>query len=140
MHRIVARQIGDDSNKVAELTQMQGRLVRRRERRRQAHRRTGSGLDGKGEVAVFSYDADTVPRPGIKAILAKANDKRSTEEQKVLDGHTRGVNQADLEKADREGRRLRGRVQAGRRHGRGGRARQGYGAAATTRRQRRQPR
>ena len=90
MHRIVARQIGDDSNKIAELSQMQGRVWSVAVSADGKRIAAGSGLDGKGEVAVFSYDADTVP-DNIKAILAKANDKRSTEEQKVLDGHTRGV-------------------------------------------------
>jgi WD40 repeat protein len=90
MHRITARQIGDDANRVAVLSQMQGRVWSVAVSPDARYIAAGGGVDGKGEVAVFSYDAETVP-DNIKAILAKANDKRGTEEQKTLDKHTGGI-------------------------------------------------
>ncbi|MBV8879231.1 MAG: DUF1549 domain-containing protein, partial [Planctomycetaceae bacterium] len=48
----------------------------------------GSGLDGKGEVAVFAYEMNPAPPDNIKAILAKEVAKRSVDEQKALDKYT----------------------------------------------------
>ncbi len=94
MHRIVARQIGDDSNKIRELSPMQGRVWSVAVSGDGKYIAAGSGLDGKGEVAVFSYELNTAVPENIKAILIKAVSARSVEEQKVLDAHTKaGVKQ-----------------------------------------------
>jgi mono/diheme cytochrome c family protein len=94
MHRIVARQIGDDSNKIAEMPAMQGRVWSVAVSADAKRIAAGSGLDGKGEVAVFSYEMNAAPPDNIKAILAKKVAARSTEEQKALDGYTKtGVKQ-----------------------------------------------
>jgi WD40 repeat protein len=87
MHRIVARQIGDDSNKIKELPAMQGRVWSVAVSPDAKRIAAGSGLDGKGEVAVYAYENPVVP-DNIKAILAKPVTGRSVEEQKALDGHT----------------------------------------------------
>ncbi|MBI3854686.1 MAG: hypothetical protein HY293_03225 [Planctomycetes bacterium] len=94
MHRIVARQIGDDANKIAELSAMQGRIWSVAVSPDAKRIAAGSGLDGKGEVAVYSYEMNSAPPDNIKAILAKKAAARSVEEQKALDGFTRtGVKQ-----------------------------------------------
>jgi mono/diheme cytochrome c family protein len=93
MHRIVARQIGDDSNKIRELTPMQGRVWSVAVSADGKRIAAGSGLDGKGEVAVSSYEAGAPP-DNIKAILAKKAPARSVDEQKALDAFTReGIKQ-----------------------------------------------
>src|SRR6185436_3131019 len=90
MHRIVARQIGDDSNKIAEMSQMQGRVWSVAVSADGKRIAAGSGLDGKGEVAVFSYEMNPEVPADIKAILAKRAADRNVEEQKKLDNYTRG--------------------------------------------------
>src|SRR4051812_6229052 len=71
MHRIVARQIGDDSNKVkGDLPAMQGRIWSVAVSPDAKRFAAGSGLDGKGEVAVFAYEMNPAPPDNIKAILA----------------------------------------------------------------------
>jgi WD40 repeat protein/mono/diheme cytochrome c family protein len=90
MHRIVARQIGDDSNKISVQSPMQGRVWSVAVSADAKRFAAGSGLDGKGEVALYSYDNHAAPPDNIKAILAKAMASRGTEEQKALDGFTAG--------------------------------------------------
>ncbi len=94
MHRIVARQIGDDSNKIRELPQMQGRVWSVAVSADGKRIAAASGLDGKGEVALFSYDVDAAVPDNIKAILAKRVADRNVEEQKAVDAHTKtGIKQ-----------------------------------------------
>jgi WD40 repeat protein len=89
MHRIVARQIGDDANKVkGDLPAMQGRIWSVAVSPDAKRFAAGSGLDGKGEVAVFAYEMNPAPPDNIKAILAKDVSKRSVDEQKALDKFT----------------------------------------------------
>jgi WD40 repeat protein len=89
MHRIVARQIGDDSNKVkGELAAMQGRIWSVAVSPDAKRFAAGSGLDGKGEVDVYAYEMNPAPPDNIKAILAKEVAKRSVDEQKALDKFT----------------------------------------------------
>jgi WD40 repeat protein len=90
MHRIVARQIGDDSNRISVQGAMQGRIWSVAVSPDGKRFAAGSGLDGKGEVALFSYDNHAAPPDNIKAILAKPMASRSTDEQKALDGFTAG--------------------------------------------------
>jgi WD40 repeat protein/mono/diheme cytochrome c family protein len=90
MHRIVARQIGDDSNKISEMAQMQGRVWSVAVSADGKRIAAGSGLDGKGEVAVFSYEMNPEVPADIKAILAKRVADRNVEEQKKLDNYTKG--------------------------------------------------
>jgi WD40 repeat protein/mono/diheme cytochrome c family protein len=89
MHRIVARQIGDDSNKIRELSPMQGRVWSVAVSSDGKRIAAGSGLDGKGEVAVFAYEMNPTPPDNIKAIQGKAAAARSVDEQKALDAFTR---------------------------------------------------
>lgn len=88
MHRIVARQIGDDSNKIKELTPMAGRVWSVAVSPDAKRIAAGSGLDGKGEVAVYAYENVEGAPANIKAILAKPQGGRSVDEQKALDGYT----------------------------------------------------
>ncbi|HZE98804.1 MAG TPA: DUF1549 domain-containing protein [Planctomycetota bacterium] len=88
MHRIVARQIGDDSNKIKELPAMQGRVWSVAVSPDAKRIAAGSGLDGKGEVAVTAYEMNPAPPDNLKAILAKEAAKRSVDEQKALDKFT----------------------------------------------------
>jgi WD40 repeat protein/mono/diheme cytochrome c family protein len=90
MHRIVARQIGDDSNKISEMPQMQGRVWSVAVSADGKRIAAGSGLDGKGDVAVFSYEMNPEVPADIKAILAKRVADRNVEEQKKVDAYTRG--------------------------------------------------
>jgi WD40 repeat protein len=103
IHRLVGRVIGDDSNLIRELPAMRGRVwsvdVSPDGKRIVA----GSGLDGRGEVAVYSYEFDTSLPDGIKAIMGKVSTSRSQQERETLEKyHKAGVKQiakADVEKA-----------------------------------------
>ncbi len=92
MHRLVQRRIGDDSNLIREFPAMRGRIwdldVSRDGKRIVA----GSGLDGRGEVAVYSYEFDTSLPDAIKAVMAKVASSRSAQEREALEKyHTAGV-------------------------------------------------
>ncbi len=92
MHRETKRVIGDDSNLIRIMPAMSGRIwniaVSRDGRRFAA----GSGLDGVGEVAVFSYEMDTTLPEKIKVIMNKRTEKRSLNDKAALDQyHVAGV-------------------------------------------------
>jgi WD40 repeat protein len=94
IHRLVERKIGDDSNLVRELPAIAGRLWGLAVSPDGKRIAAGSGVDGKGEVATYSYEFDTALPENIKAIMRKEVSGRNGDERKVLsDYHHKDVKQ-----------------------------------------------
>jgi len=94
MHRQVARAIGDDSNLIRDLPPLKGRVWSVAVSNDGKRIAAGSGLDGQGEVALYSYEFDTTLPDKIKGIMAKVSTSRSGEEAKTLaQYHVEGVKQ-----------------------------------------------
>ncbi|HYF00745.1 MAG TPA: DUF1553 domain-containing protein, partial [Planctomycetota bacterium] len=94
VHRLVERKIGDDSNLIKELPALIGRVWSVAVSRDGKRIAAGSGLDGKGEVALYSYEFDTALPEPIKAIMRKEVGGRSADDKKALAKyHTDGVQQ-----------------------------------------------
>jgi WD40 repeat protein len=94
MHRLVSRVIGDDSNLIRELPPMKGRVWNVAVSPDGTRIAAASGLDGQGEVALYSYEFDTKLPDKIKAIMGKVSTSRSAEERKALEQyHAEGVKQ-----------------------------------------------
>jgi WD40 repeat protein len=85
--RITARKIGDDSNLVRNLLPMTGRVFCVAVSPNGKRIAAVSALDGKGELAVYSYEFDTTLPAGLKAISAKRRQDRNTAEQQKLDAY-----------------------------------------------------
>jgi len=83
--RITARKIGDDSNLIKTLEPMVGRVFCVAVSRDGKRIAAVSSLDGKGELAVYSYEFDTNLPDDLKAISAKRVRERNEAEQKKLD-------------------------------------------------------
>ncbi|MEZ6130914.1 MAG: DUF1549 domain-containing protein [Planctomycetaceae bacterium] len=83
--RITARKIGDDSNLIKTLSPMTGRVFGVAVSRDGKRIAAVSSLDGKGELAVYSYEFDTKLPDDLKAISAKRSRDRKPEEQQKLD-------------------------------------------------------
>ena len=83
--RITARKIGDDSNLIKTLQPMTGRVFGVAVSRDGKRIAAVSSLDGKGELAVYSYEFDTNLPDDLKAISAKRVRDRKEAEQKKLD-------------------------------------------------------
>ncbi len=94
MHRLVNRVIGDDSNLIREMPALRGRLWSVAVSPDGKRIAAGSGLDGKGEIAVYSYEFDTALPDPIKAIMGKVSTSRSPAERKTLEEyHVKDVKQ-----------------------------------------------
>lgn len=92
IHRLVERKIGDDSNLIRELPPMKGRVWSVAVSRDGKRIAAGSGLDGKGEIALYSYEFETSLPDPIKAIMRKEVFNRSAQEKQRLDQyHKEGV-------------------------------------------------
>ncbi len=90
MHRLTARVIGDDANLIRRMPPMLGRIFSVAVSSDGKRIAAGSSLDGKGEVAVYSYEFDTSLPEAIKRINAKVG--RTPEEKAALEKyHTEGV-------------------------------------------------
>jgi WD40 repeat protein/mono/diheme cytochrome c family protein len=90
MHRLTARVIGDDANLIRRMPPMLGRIFSVAVSRDGKRIAAGSSLDGKGEVAVYSYEFDTSLPEKIKRINEKVG--RTPEENAALEKyHTDGV-------------------------------------------------
>ena len=85
--RITARKIGDDSNLIKTLQPMVGRVFGVAASRDGKRIAAVSALDGKGELAVYSYEFDTKLPDDLKAISAKRVRDRSAAEHQKLDGY-----------------------------------------------------
>jgi WD40 repeat protein/mono/diheme cytochrome c family protein len=85
--RITARKIGDDANLIRQLNPMTGRVFGVAVSRDGKRIAAVSALDGKGELAVYSYEFDTSLPDDLKAISSKRTRSRSAEEQKKLDDY-----------------------------------------------------
>jgi WD40 repeat protein/mono/diheme cytochrome c family protein len=85
MFRIVGRVIGDDSNLIREFPGLKGRIWSVAVSRDGKRFAAGSGLDGKGEVAVFSYEFDSTLPDKIRGIMGKVVTDRKPEEKSALD-------------------------------------------------------
>src|SRR5262249_18226682 len=90
--RITNRSIGDDSNLIRQMPPMKGRIFGVAVSRDGKRIVAGSGLDGAGEVHVYSYEFDTSAPENIKKINSKVVTARTPEEKAELDKyHTEGV-------------------------------------------------
>ena len=85
--RITARKIGDDSNLIKRLNPMSGRVFGVAVSGDGTRIAAVSSLNGKGELAVYSYEFDTKLPDNLKAISAKRVKQRNADEQKKLDDH-----------------------------------------------------
>ncbi|MEO2016795.1 MAG: DUF1549 domain-containing protein [Fuerstiella sp.] len=85
--RITARKIGDDSNLIKRLKPMSGRVFGVAVSSDGTRIAAVSSLNGKGELAVYSYEFDTKLPDDLKAITAKRVQQRKPAEQKKLDDH-----------------------------------------------------
>ncbi|MEO1981644.1 MAG: hypothetical protein ABGZ24_14095, partial [Fuerstiella sp.] len=85
--RITARKIGDDSNLIKRLKPMSGRVFGVAVSSDGTRIAAVSSLNGKGELAVYSYEFDTKLPDDLKAISAKRVQQRKADEQKKLDEH-----------------------------------------------------
>lgn len=85
--RITARKIGDDSNLIKTLSPMAGRVFGVAVSRDGKRIAAVSSLNGKGELAVYSYEFDTSLPADLKAISAKRSRDRKPEEQQKLDDY-----------------------------------------------------
>lgn len=85
--RITARKIGDDSNLIKKLQPMVGRVFGTGVSKDGKRLAAVSSLDGKGELAVYSYEFDTAFPDDLKAISAKRVRDRKPEEQTKLDDY-----------------------------------------------------
>ncbi|MDG2130833.1 MAG: DUF1549 domain-containing protein [Fuerstiella sp.] len=85
--RITARKIGDDSNLIKRLNPMSGRVFGVAVSSDGTRIAAVSSLNGKGELAVYSYEFDTMLPDDLKAISAKRVQQRKADEQKKLDDH-----------------------------------------------------
>ena len=83
--RITARKIGDDANLIRRLNPMTGRVFGVAVSRDGKRIAAVSSLDGKGELAVYSYEFDTTLPKDLQAISAKRVRDRKADEQKKLD-------------------------------------------------------
>jgi WD40 repeat protein len=85
IHRLVERKIGDDSNLIREMPPIAGRLWSVAVSADGKRLAAGSGVDGKGEVAVYSYEFDPALPENIKGIMRKEVSGRSADDKKILD-------------------------------------------------------
>lgn len=83
--RITARKIGDDSNLIKTLQPMVGRVFGAAVSKDGSRLAAVSSLNGKGELAVYSYEFDSAFPKDLKAISAKRVRDRKPDEQKKLD-------------------------------------------------------
>jgi WD40 repeat protein len=91
--RITARKIGDDANLVRTLNPMRGRVFDVTVSSSGTRIAAVSALDGKGELAIYSYEFDTSLPDDLKAISEKRVQQRKPEEQKKLDEYrTKNIN------------------------------------------------
>ena len=102
MHRIVVRRIGDDSNLIRLLPSMTGRIWNVAVSRDGKRIAAASGLDGRGEVAFYTYEFDTSLPDNIKRIMGKVASSRNPKERKALsDYHAKDVKQLWKAKVDK---------------------------------------
>lgn len=85
--RITARKIGDDSNLIKTLQPMVGRVFGVAVSRDGKRIAAVSSLNGKGELAVYSYEFDPTLPKDLMAISAKRVRDRKADEQKKLDDY-----------------------------------------------------
>ncbi|MDX1963664.1 MAG: DUF1549 domain-containing protein [Pirellulales bacterium] len=84
LYRETARMIGDDANLVFELFPMLGRVFSTRFSPDGRRIVCGSGLDGRGEVAVMTYEYDGDVPANIKQIMGKVPGGRNDPERQAL--------------------------------------------------------
>jgi WD40 repeat protein/mono/diheme cytochrome c family protein len=89
MFRLVGRVIGDDSNIIREFPEMRGRVYSIAVSRDGKRVAAGSGLDGQGEVSVYSYEFDTKLPEAVKGIMGKVSTSRSGAENEALEKYKR---------------------------------------------------
>ncbi len=92
MHRIVGRVIGDDSNIIREFPAIPGRVNAVAVSADGKRLLAAGGLDGRSEIAVYSYEFDTALPEKVKGAMGKVADSRSPAERKLIDDYkTEGV-------------------------------------------------
>ena len=97
--RQTPRRIGDDANLIRRLPAMTGRVCDVAVSRDGTRIAAGSGLDGKGQISVYSFEFETGLTDELKKIMSKTVDERSGEENGRLEQyHTQDVKRiADIQ-------------------------------------------
>ena len=99
--RITARKIGDDSNLIKTLQPMVGRVFGAAVSKDGKRIAAVSSLDGKGELAVYSYEFDSTLPEDLKAISAeRARDRKPEEQQKLDDYRSKDIKRVAEVKID----------------------------------------
>jgi WD40 repeat protein/mono/diheme cytochrome c family protein len=101
--RQTARVIGDDSNLIRIFDAMRGRVTSVAVTNDGKRIAAGSGIDGGGEVHVYSYEFDTALPDKLKAIMSKVASTRSAAEVAELDKYfkdgVKRISKLDLDKS-----------------------------------------
>jgi WD40 repeat protein/mono/diheme cytochrome c family protein len=101
--RQTVRVIGDDSNLIRVFEPMRGRVTSVAVSNDGKRIAAGSGIDGAGEVHVYSYEFDTALTDKLKAIMGKVASTRSAAEVAELEKYNKDgvkrISKLDLDKS-----------------------------------------